>query len=282
MNTSTGLGDRMTRFFPASTNGDYHGNPIAAIALTLLAVLTIAPGCIHAFLPDGGAGVIAGLDLSQNGTTIIGVFAWVGATQIVWGSLMLLVSLAYRSFVPLFLALILIERTIIALNQWIFKPGEGAHHPPEAYATLAAIPIVLLMLALSLRRRGNSRGEGRGGVLAGAGLEATSFPARLFFQLLNGPTELNLDAQMRFSLAVLGAVTMGWSVTLWAAIRAANQLGERGRPIWALVTASALTWFVIDTPLSIATGYGLNAIPNVVFLATFLLPVIRSGVLKRP
>jgi hypothetical protein len=119
-------------------------------------------------------------------------------------------------------------------------------------------------------------------VLAGAVLEATSFPARLFFQLLNGPTELNLDAQMRFSLAVLGAVTMGWSVTLWAAIRAANQLGERGRPIWALVTASALTWFVIDTPLSIATGYGLNAIPNVVFLATFLLPVIRSGVLKRP
>lgn len=146
-------GGRMTSLFPASTNGDYHGNPIAAIVLTLLAVLTIAPGCIHAFLPDGGAGVIAGLDLSQNGTTIIGVFAWVGATQIVWGALMLLVSLTYRSFVPLFLALILIERTIIALNQWIFKPGEAAHHPPEAYATLAAIPIVLLMLALSLRRR---------------------------------------------------------------------------------------------------------------------------------
>ncbi|MEQ1864458.1 MAG: hypothetical protein ABL996_07365 [Micropepsaceae bacterium] len=141
------------RIFPASTNGDYRGHPIAAYVLTLLAVGTIGPGLIHAFLPDGGAGVIAGLDLTQNGATIIGVFAWVGATQIVWGALMLLVSFAYRSFVPLVLGLILVERTIIALNQWIFKPGEGPHHPPEAYATLVIIPIVAAMLVLALTRR---------------------------------------------------------------------------------------------------------------------------------
>jgi hypothetical protein len=30
------------------------------------------PGLIHVFLPDGGAGVIAGLDLSKNRATIIG------------------------------------------------------------------------------------------------------------------------------------------------------------------------------------------------------------------
>ena len=143
----------MTRIFPASTNGDYHGHPVAAYFLTFAALTTIGPGCIHAFLPDGGAGVIAGLDLSQNGKTIIGVFAWAGATQIVWGVMMLLVSLFYRNFVPLFLALIVVERTIIALNQWVFKPGEGPHHPPEAYATLAIIPVALLMLALSLTRR---------------------------------------------------------------------------------------------------------------------------------
>jgi hypothetical protein len=29
--------------------------------------------------------VIAGLDLSANGATVIGVFAWAGATQIVCG-----------------------------------------------------------------------------------------------------------------------------------------------------------------------------------------------------
>lgn len=121
-----------------------------------------------------------------------------------------------------------------------------------------------------------------GAVLAGGGLHATSDPARLLLDLLNGSKETNLDDQMRFSLGVLGAVSIGWSVTLLAAIQAAIQLGERGRSIWALVTAGATSWFVIDSPLSIATGYGLNAILNVVLLAAFLIPIIRSGVLQRP
>jgi hypothetical protein len=146
----------MTRFLPSSTNGDYQGRMIAPWFLTLGAIGTIVPGGIHAFLPDGGAGVIAGIDLSQNGHTIIGVFAWVGATQIVWGAIMLLVSLAYRSFVPLILALILVERSIIATNHWILKPSVTGHHPPEAYVTLVMLPVVLLMLILSLSKRPES------------------------------------------------------------------------------------------------------------------------------
>ncbi|MEX1152934.1 hypothetical protein [Parvibaculum sp.] len=141
----------MASLVPESTNDAYRGHPLAAWALTLLGILTVVPGAIHAFLPDGGAGVIAGLDLSANAATIIGVFAWVGATQIVWGALMLFVSLRYRSFVPPVLALILVERIIIALNQWVFKPGEGPHHPPEAYATLVLLPAVAVLLALALR-----------------------------------------------------------------------------------------------------------------------------------
>ena len=146
----------MGRFFPRSTNADYTGRLIAAYFLTLASVGTIVPGGIHAFLTDGGAGVIAGLDLSQNGHTIIGVFAWVGATQIVWGLVMLLVSLAYRSFVPLVLALIFIERTIIGTNHWILKPPVTGHYPPEAYATLVMIPLTLVMLILSLSKRPES------------------------------------------------------------------------------------------------------------------------------
>lgn len=146
----------MGRFFPRSTNAEYTGRLVSAYFLTLVAIGTIVPGGIHAFLPDGGAGVIAGLDLSQNGHTIIGVFAWVGATQIAWGILMLLVSLAYRSFVPLVLALILVERSIIATNHWILKPPVTGHYPPEAYATLVLIPLALLMLILSLSKRPES------------------------------------------------------------------------------------------------------------------------------
>jgi len=146
----------MTRVLPSSTNGDNQCRMIAAWFLTLGSIGTIVPGGIHAFLPDGGAGVIAGLDLTQNGHTIIGVFAWVGATQIVWGTLMLLVSLVYRSFVPLVLALVLVERSIIATNHWILKPSVTGHHPPEAYVTLVMLPVLLLMLILSLSKRPES------------------------------------------------------------------------------------------------------------------------------
>ena len=143
----------MSLLSPRSTNGDYHGRPVAAWFLTLVAVGTIVPGGIHVFLPDGGAGTIAGIDLGQNGKTIIAIFAWAGATQMVWGFLMLAVSLAYRSLVPLVLGLVLIERMLIAANQWLLKSTGTGHQPPEAYVTLVAIPVILLMLSLSLSKR---------------------------------------------------------------------------------------------------------------------------------
>jgi hypothetical protein len=143
----------MSRLFPKSTNADYEGRPVAAWFLTLAAIGTIIPGSIHVFLPDGGAGVIAGIDLGPNAKTIIALFAWAGATQLVWGLLMLAVSLAYRSLVPLFLALVFIERVLIAANQWVLKATGTGHQPPEAYVTLVAIPVILLMLSLSLSKR---------------------------------------------------------------------------------------------------------------------------------
>ena len=118
-------------------------------------------------------------------------------------------------------------------------------------------------------------------ILAGGSFEVTSGPVRIIFDLLNGSGKFDLNSPLRFSLAVLGAVTIGWSITLLAAVRAANQLGKKlGKPIWVLATASAVTWFVIDSILSIATGFGLNAIPNTLYIVAYLLPVIRSGVLR--
>ena len=46
-------------FLPASTNADYRGSGLAVAFLGLAAVLTIVPGLIHSFAPDGGAGTIA-------------------------------------------------------------------------------------------------------------------------------------------------------------------------------------------------------------------------------
>lgn len=117
-------------------------------------------------------------------------------------------------------------------------------------------------------------------VLAGAGLEATSGPTRLLFGALDGPEPLNLNAQMRFSLALLGAVTLGWALTLRAALGAAHALGARARPTWLGITASLLVWYLLDSGLSVATGFGLNAVSNTVIVAAFLIPILRGGVLR--
>ena len=118
-------------------------------------------------------------------------------------------------------------------------------------------------------------------VLVGGGLEATSDPVRILFYFLNGSGELDLNPYLRFSLALLGAVTIGWSLTLMAVIRVANQLEKQvSQSIWIGITASVIIWYAIDSILSIATGFWLNAVSNTIFSATFLIPVIRSGVLR--
>ncbi len=120
--------------------------------LAVCGLLTLIPGTIHVFLPDGGAGVIAGIDLARGGERTVAMFAWAGATQMVWGLMMLAVALRYRALVPLALALMLAERTLHALNFWVLKALP--HHPPENYAVLVAIPLIALFLVLALRRRG--------------------------------------------------------------------------------------------------------------------------------
>ncbi|MFN8642731.1 MAG: hypothetical protein U0802_14160 [Candidatus Binatia bacterium] len=134
---------------PPSTNDQYAGALLSARFLAVLAVLTIIPGCIHTFLPDGGAGRIAGIDLGICGPTIIALFAWAGATQIALGLVMLVVSLRYRSLVPLMLAVVLLERSLHALCGWVTKAGP--HHPPEHYAVLVGLPLLLAALVGSLR-----------------------------------------------------------------------------------------------------------------------------------
>lgn len=138
---------------PPSTNDQYRGARASAWFLTLLGIAWLIPGLIHTILPDGGAGVIAGLDLSHNTNTIFALFAWAGATQIAHGLVMVAVGLAYRSLVPLFLAVSLIERSLLAFSGWVRHAPPNGHHPPEHYGSLTAVPLILVFLWLSLRSR---------------------------------------------------------------------------------------------------------------------------------
>lgn len=138
--------------FPPSTNDAYRGSPLSVWFLVLASLLTLAPGLIHYALPDGGAGVIAGIDLGVAGPTIIAIFAWYGALQIPFGLLQLIVALRYRSLVPLFLLMLVLQQALGAWTAWFWKGAHSGHHPPEHYGSVAFVVLGLIFLGLSLRK----------------------------------------------------------------------------------------------------------------------------------
>ena len=121
-----------------------------------------------------------------------------------------------------------------------------------------------------------------GALLSGGGFEATSAPVGFVLSSLHGPASAQFDPTLRFSLAVMGAVSIGWAVTLFFIVRAAVALGDKGRPLWNAITAGMISWFVIDSLLSVATGFGLNLAPNTALLAMYLVGLLGSGALRRP
>lgn len=141
----------MMALFPPSTNADYRGAQVSAWFLMLAGVLEFVPGCIHFFLPDGGAGIIAGIDLSTRGDAIIAVFAWFGALQIPYALMLFVIGLRYRTLVPLGLLALLLARGLMTLDAWVLKGAATGHHPPEHYASPVTVVLALIFLALSLR-----------------------------------------------------------------------------------------------------------------------------------
>lgn len=117
-------------------------------------------------------------------------------------------------------------------------------------------------------------------VLAGGGLDATDQPAEFLLTLLGGGAPLDWTDHLRFSVALMGAVTIGWGITFAAAFDAAHRLGDAAAPVWRMITVAVAVWFVIDGALSIATGFALNVVSNTALLIGYLLPVIATGALR--
>jgi hypothetical protein len=134
---------------PARSNGAYGGSPWAWRLLLLLGLMNLARGSIHFFAADGGAGRIAGIDLSQGGDVIVMLFALLGLDQSVWGAIDLYVALRQRALVPLVFALTLAKQAVAAWVLWLYKPlGVPA---PGKYGAVLTLPVLAWALWLSLR-----------------------------------------------------------------------------------------------------------------------------------
>ena len=116
----------------------------------LYAIVSLVRSCIHLLAPDGGAGSIAGMDLSVAGADgIIFAFALWGSSQLILAVIQLLVVFRYRSFVPFMYLMLMLE---VLLRELVgkTKPVTFADTPPGAIGNQLILPLAALMLGLSL------------------------------------------------------------------------------------------------------------------------------------
>jgi hypothetical protein len=116
-------------------------------------------------------------------------------------------------------------------------------------------------------------------VLVGAGLPATDAIAQTIFGII-GATNVDWTAELRFATALMGAVTLGWGITTLVSIRAALALGDAGTAIWRGILTALLTWYALDSFMSVATGFWMNAMSNTIILAAFAIAMLATGVLS--
>jgi len=120
-------------------------------------------------------------------------------------------------------------------------------------------------------------------VLYGAGFEATTAPAAALFSAFGNPLPADPDRYLRFAIALMGAVTFGWSVTYYAAFRAVWALEPIASvAIWRILTLGAAIWYAIDSFASAANGFPANVASNTVVVIAYLIPLVATGLLRRP
>ncbi|WP_085341329.1 hypothetical protein [Aquidulcibacter paucihalophilus] len=118
-------------------------------------------------------------------------------------------------------------------------------------------------------------------VFAGSAWPQTDAAVRLFYDVIYWP----LDGQsgwhesLRLTAAILGAVMMGWALTLLTLVQTA--LKQPQLSLWRPMTGSILVWWVIDSSISVALNTPGNALSNTGFLLLYLIPVLASGVLTK-
>ena len=109
-----------------------------------------------------------------------------------------------------------------------------------------------------------------GALLAGAAFPQTDAPAHMLFVNLNPVVAAEFGQTERFAIGLMGAVTIGWGLTLFYLIRAAHKYGA---PLWQNITIIAAVWYIVDGYISYTTGFGLNIVSNTILMAGLFIPI---------
>ncbi|MGA3039267.1 MAG: hypothetical protein ABSF54_00600 [Bryobacteraceae bacterium] len=142
---------------PATADNVIRGAKPPVYVFMATAFISLARSFIHLLAPDGGAGSIAGMDLSVAGADgIVFAFALWGSAQLVYALIQLVLVFRYRSLVP-FMYVLLICETMLRELVGHMKPVVFRHTPPGDIGNYVFLPLAVLMLAWSLRSRRPTR-----------------------------------------------------------------------------------------------------------------------------
>ncbi len=120
-----------------------------------------------------------------------------------------------------------------------------------------------------------------GGALFGLGLIfLPTETGTLFSFLYLGAADAHLEfgetgvRYVAFAFGVLGAVMVGWMALMVGIILGPFRRCEPWS--WNILAGPLVIWFILDTGHSIASGFWQNAIVNVAFLVSFMVPLMAT------
>lgn len=136
------------RLLPKKADNRFPGLRLSYYVFILLTSVGMVRSLIHLFAPDGGAGSIAGIDLTGSGAeAVVFAFGLWGSAQLLLSLIQLLVALRYRSLVPLMYLLIVVEILLRMIVGWT-KPVDFQHLPPGALGNWIILPLAGIMFVL--------------------------------------------------------------------------------------------------------------------------------------
>jgi hypothetical protein len=119
--------------------------------LVLLGLFNLVRGSLHVFLPDSGAGSIAGFDLAQGGQTIVFLLASTGVGQIGAGLIDLAVAWRFRAFASVLLAIEAAKAALVLVVAFVTKPPP--HEIPGRTGMMVTMAVLAAALLWELARR---------------------------------------------------------------------------------------------------------------------------------
>lgn len=148
----------LSLLLPKKIDNSFLGHKIALWFFYLLTAIILWRSQHHLFAADGGAQSIAGIPLDtysvEPSSTIVGVFALWGLSQLIIGLIYLVVCIRYKAFIPFMYLLGIIEYAMRAFYIGSQKSIETVGDAPGALINLPFMLAFTVMLVLALWNRG--------------------------------------------------------------------------------------------------------------------------------